>query len=96
MFREQEFVEPKTEVFTQLCNGENPSNSFDQLFVVEHPTFREFYKWLEEAGDAHIGTGGSTRVSGSGDLITVEVKDERKRFDIAWPEALVIKFKEKN
>jgi type III restriction enzyme len=94
MFREQEFEEAKAEVFDQLKNNENPSNSFDQLFVVEHPTFREFYKWLEEAG-AHLGKGDSTKVPGTGDLITVEVLDERKKFDIAWPEALVTEFKER-
>jgi type III restriction enzyme len=94
MFREPEYEEPKNEVFNQLKNGENPGNSFDQLFVVEHPTFREFYKWLEEAG-AHIGTGDSTKVPGTGDLITTEVKEERQKFDIAWPETLVTEFKEK-
>lgn len=91
MFKEPEFQEPKNESFNQLKSRQMPSNSFDQLFIVEHPTFREFYKWIEQAG-----AGDSSKVSGAGDLIAVEVNEERLKYDLAWPETLVTEFKEKS
>lgn len=95
MFREPEYEEAKNESFDLLRNRQKPKDSFDQLFIVEHPTFREFYKWIEEEG-ANIGKGNSASISGAGDMIQVEVVEDRLKFNLAYPETLVTEFKEKS
>lgn len=95
MFRESEYEEAKNESFELLRNKQKPKNSFDQLFIVEHPTFREFYKWIEDEG-ANVGKGDSSSVSGAGDMIQIEVTDEKLKYDLAWPETLVTEFREKS
>jgi len=94
MFKEPEFEEPKFEAFSLLQQKKTPTNSFDQLFVVEHPTFRKFYEWIEREG-GFLGRGSSIQVSGPGDFVTIEPTDERiSKFDLAWPEEILTDYKE--
>jgi type III restriction enzyme len=89
MFHEPEFEQPKFEAFTLLQQKKTPTNSFDQLFIVEHPTFRRFYEWIEKKG-GFLGRGSSIQISGMGDFITVEPTADRiSKYDMAWPEEIV-------
>ena len=89
MFHEPEFEQPKFEAFTLLQQKKTPTNSFDQLFIVEHPTFRRFYEWIEKKG-GFLGRGSSIQVSGMGDFITIEPTADRiSKYDMAWPEEIV-------
>jgi type III restriction enzyme len=85
-----EFEEPqiwgaKKEAVELLRSKRQPSNSFDFLFVVEHPRFRQFYQDLRNQGYL-IGEGDTSEVRPTGDLITVDALPDRiPLFDIYWP-----------
>lgn len=91
MFREPEYELPKSEAMDNIMKKERLSNSFDQLFIVEHPAFRDFYNWIEQSG-GHISKGDSSKVPASGDFIHVEVTNELLKYDIAWPEEIITDF----
>lgn len=55
----------------------------DILFIVEHPRFREFYDELINGGLAAVDTGASS-ANAMGDMVTAELKDGYKKYDIAW------------
>src|SRR2546425_950632 len=82
---EPQIWESKKEAIEQIKRRRQPSNSFDFLFVVEHPRFRQFYQNLRSQGYL-IGEGDTTQVRSTGDLIPVDALPERiAEFDIAWP-----------
>jgi type III restriction enzyme len=87
MFSEPEYADAKREAFRDLRRTppRPPSNSFDFLFIVEHPRFRQFYEQLRQEGYI-ISGGDSGSVSVTGDLLTVEALSSRlAEFDLAWP-----------
>lgn len=80
--------EAKREAREDLMQNKPPRNSFDLLFVVEHPQFRSFYEELRAQGYA-IGTGDTEGIDGGGDIATVEATPDRiAQFDLAWPTLL--------
>jgi type III restriction enzyme len=82
---EPQIWEAKKEAIELLRKKRQPSNSFDFLFVVEHPRFRQFYQDLRNQGYL-IGEGDTTQVRSTGDLISVDAMPERiPLFDISWP-----------
>lgn len=82
---EPQIWESKKEAIEQIKRKRQPSNSFDFLFVVEHPRFRQFYQDLRSQGYL-IGEGDTTQVRSTGDLIPVDALPDRiAEFDIAWP-----------
>jgi type III restriction enzyme len=91
MFREPEYQIPKSEALKSIFAKQKPSNSFDQLFIVEHPAFRTFYEWIEKSG-GHVSKGDSSKVSGTGDFMHIEVTEKLLKYDIAWPEEILTKF----
>jgi len=91
MFREPEYEIPKSDALERIMNKEKPSNSFDQLFIVEHPAFRSFYEWIEQNG-GRVSKGDSSKVSGTGDFVHVEVTDTLMKYDIAWPKEILTDF----
>jgi type III restriction enzyme len=75
----------KEEAREALVHHQQPSNSLDCLFIVEHPRFRAFYDSLRQDG-YFIGSGKTQPRSIAGDLIQVELLPARvPEFDIAWP-----------
>lgn len=82
---EPQIWEAKKEAIEEIRRRRQPSNSFDFLFVVEHPRFRQFYQDLRNQGYL-IGEGDTTKVRSTGDLIPVDALPDRiLEFDIAWP-----------
>ncbi|MEW5948685.1 MAG: DEAD/DEAH box helicase family protein [Thermodesulfobacteriota bacterium] len=80
-----ELQDAKVEAYHQIKRKKNPSNSFDFLFVVEHPRFIEFYNKLREQGYV-FGVGDTSKETSTGDIIPVDAVTERiPLFDIAWP-----------
>lgn len=80
-----ELMDAKQEAYHEIRRKKNPSNSFDFLFVVEHPKFIEFYNKLREQGYI-IGIGDTSTETSTGDVIPVDAVTERiPLFDIAWP-----------
>lgn len=88
MFPSHEYPElqyAKEEAYHEIRRKKNPSNSFDFLFVVEHPRFIEFYNKLREQGYV-FGVGDTSGEPTTGDIIPVDAMTERiPPFDIAWP-----------
>jgi type III restriction enzyme len=82
---EPQIWDAKKEAIELLRKKRQPSNSFDFLFVVEHPRFRQFYQDLRNQGYL-IGEGDTTEVRSTGDLISVDALPDRiPLFDISWP-----------
>jgi len=80
-----ELHEAKREAFYEIRRNKIPSNSFDFLFVVEHPRFRAFYESLKQEGYI-IGGGDSSETPSTGDILPIDAIPERiENFDIAWP-----------
>lgn len=86
MFTEPEFAEVKKQAFKEITEkNEEPTNSLDFLFIVEHPRFIRFYDELREEG-LTIVEGDSRKISPAGDIITVDALTERiEEYDIAFP-----------
>jgi len=80
-----ELQDSKLDAYHDIRRKKNPSNSFDFLFVVEHPRFIEFYNKLKEQGYV-FGTGDTSKEISTGDIIPVDAVTERiPLYDIAWP-----------
>jgi len=80
-----ELQDAKLDAYHEIRRKKNPSNSFDFLYVVEHPRFIDFYNKLIEQGYV-IGIGDTSRESTTGDIIPVDAITERIPLcDIAWP-----------
>ncbi|HIH96758.1 MAG TPA: DEAD/DEAH box helicase family protein, partial [Thermoplasmata archaeon] len=75
----------KVEAIEEIKRNKIPSSSFDFLFTVEHPRFRQFYENLRKEGYL-IGTGDTSKRSSTGDLISVDALPVRlDEYDIYWP-----------
>src|SRR3990172_5635780 len=80
-----ELQDAKLEAYHEIRRKKNPSNSFDFLFVVEHPRFIEFYNKLKKQGYV-FGIGDTSGGISTGDIIPVDAIPGRiPLFDIAWP-----------
>ncbi len=80
-----ELKDVKTEAYHDIKRKENPSNSFDFLYVVEHPRFVEFYNKLKEQGYV-FGIGDTSGEPTTGDIIPVDAVTVRiPLYNIAWP-----------
>jgi len=84
MWREPEYAEAKIENRRRLLvDKREPLNYMDILFIVEHPRFRQFYDELINGGLAAVDKGNES-VSALGDMVTAELKENYKDYDIAW------------
>jgi len=86
MWRDDEQIKSaKDETRHLIANGQEPNNSFDVLFVVEHPKFAHFYDELisgglaVEFGDSPPGT------SATGDVEKVLLREGYEEFDFQIP-----------
>ena len=83
--RYPEIWQAKKESIEDIRGNRMPSSSYDFLFVVEHPKFRQFYERLRRAGYL-IGSGDTSEATSTGDLIPVDAIPHRiEDYDIAWP-----------
>jgi len=75
----------KVEAMEDIRRNRPPSSSFDFLFIVEHPRFRQFYERLRREGYL-IGMGDTSDKSSTGDIIPVDaIPDRVSEYDIGWP-----------
>src|SRR3989344_5031969 len=85
MFPEPEYTLDKIENYQKLGKREPLINSYDLLFVVEHPKYNEIYNQLTEAG-AIIASGSSIEISLDSKSVLISIDESRiDKFDIAWP-----------
>ncbi len=86
MWRADEQIdELKRETRDRIARHEEPTNSFDVLFIVEHPAFADFYDELLSEGLA-AEVGDETNSSDpTGDLETIELRDGYEAYDFKIP-----------
>lgn len=88
MFPQDEYPqvwELKTEARRLIEERKAPTNSFDFLFIVEHPRFKEFYQHLREQG-YDIGIGDTGSKPSTGDLLPIDAIPARiQEFNLMWP-----------
>lgn len=94
MFPEPEYKVEKNENYQKIKNKEPLINSYDLLFVVEHPKYNEIYTQLTEAGAA-IASGNSIDISLDTKSVLISIDESRiKALDISWPVSLKYKTEE--
>lgn len=77
--------ELKAETRDRISKGLEPTNYFDVLFVVEHPSFSDFYDELLRDG-LMVETGeGSDSVGATGDLENVDLRPGYQAYDFEIP-----------
>jgi type III restriction enzyme len=88
MFPQEEFPQiwqTKIEAIEEIRKNKPPSASYDFLFIVEHPRFRNFYERLKEEGFV-IGEGDSSKAKATGDIIPIDAMPSRiDQYDVAFP-----------
>jgi len=94
MFSEPEYLQDKYENYQRIEKRQELINSYDLLFVVEHPKYNEIYKQLTDAG-AIIASGSSIEISLDSKSVLISIDESRiKNYDIAWPINLAYKTEE--
>ncbi|KPQ43796.1 MAG: type I restriction enzyme EcoKI subunit R [Candidatus Methanoperedens nitroreducens] len=94
MFPEPEYRAEKSENYQKIKNKEPLINSYDLLFIVEHPKYNEIYTQLTEAGAA-IASGNSIDLSLDTKSVLIKIDESRiKAFDISWPVSFAYKTEE--
>jgi type III restriction enzyme len=94
MFPEPEYKPEKIENYQKIKNKEPLINSYDLLFVVEHPKYNEIYTQLTEAGAA-IASGNSIDLSLDTKSVLINIDESRiKALDISWPVSFAYKTEE--
>ena len=88
MWREPEYQDVKKENLERLLQlKEEPKNYLDILSIVEHPAFIKFYENLED-GLVVEERDGVDKGSVLGDMISVGLKENFKRYDLYFPQIL--------
>lgn len=86
MWRGDEQIEDeKAETRERFRRRLEPTNFFDVLFIVEHPAFAEFYSELLSEGLAGEIGDDADQVDPSGDLESIEMRDDYEQFDFRVP-----------
>lgn len=85
MFPEPEYLADKIENYNRIKDKQPLINSYDLLFVVEHPKYNEIYEQLTEAG-AIIASGNSIEVDLDSKSVLVSIDESRiEDCDLSWP-----------
>jgi len=85
MFPEKEYLEDKIENYERIKSKKPLINSYDLLFIVEHPKYNEIYDQLTQAG-AIIASGNSIEVSLDSKSVLVSIDENRiPELDFSWP-----------
>ena len=82
---DEEIDELKRETRERIRQKLEPTNLFDVLFIVEHPAFAAFYDELVEGGLAVELDEESDKTKATGDLETVELREDYQRYDFRVP-----------
>lgn len=77
--------ELKHDTRERIARHEEPTNSFDVLFIVEHPAFAEFYEELLSGGLAVTVGDGGEKADPLGDLETVGLREDYEQYDFLIP-----------
>jgi type III restriction enzyme len=85
MWREPEYADIKRENRERINHGHEPGSLIDVLSIIEHPAFQAFYEDLIQDGLATAGFDDMDAQSGTGDLMTVGLRDGYEAFDFAVP-----------
>ncbi|MBI2176022.1 DEAD/DEAH box helicase family protein [Candidatus Woesearchaeota archaeon] len=94
MFPEPEYWQDKYENYQCLEKRQKLINSYDLLFIVEHPKYNEIYTQLTDAG-AIIASGSSIELSLDSKSVLVSIDEQRiAKLDLAWPTAFYYKTRE--
>ncbi len=89
MFRESEFREQKEENRRRVLKQKLSPNSYlDVLSIVEHPAFSEFYGDLLSEDEYGFDENEPTEGTSTGDMIKVSLKEDYKKYDMAFLEIL--------
>lgn len=82
---DDEIDELKAETRERIARGQEPTNYFDVLFIVEHPAFSDFYDDLLSAG-LMVETGDNAdSTSVTGDLEHVDLRPGYQAYDFEVP-----------
>lgn len=88
MFTQEEYPQiwqAKVEAIDEIKRNKPPSSSYDFLFIVEHPRFRNFYEKLRQEGFI-IAEGDSSRTNSTGDIVPIDAIPSRiDSYDICFP-----------
>ena len=85
MFTEDEYREPKLQNMELLRRNEPLINSYDFLFIVEHPKYNQIYTDLKNAG-ALLSSGESKTLALDSKRILVTIDETRiAEYDLYWP-----------
>ena len=85
MFTEDEYSEPKMQNMELLRKNTPLINSYDFLFIVEHPKYNQIYADLKKAG-ALLSSGESRSIALDSKRILIRIDETRiPEFDINWP-----------
>ncbi|RXZ43837.1 DEAD/DEAH box helicase family protein [Crenobacter cavernae] len=85
MWRDAEYSDIKRENRERLKAGQEPDNLVDVLTIIEHPAFQSFYGELMNEGLAGTTTEDSDGASSTGDLLSVDLRDDFEAYDFAIP-----------
>ncbi|MEI6746411.1 MAG: DEAD/DEAH box helicase family protein [Methylococcaceae bacterium] len=85
MWRDQEYADSKRENRENISNGKEPNSLIDVLSIVEHPAFQSFYDDLMKEGLVGITGDDTDGGSSTGDLISVQLRENYHEFDFAIP-----------
>ncbi|MBR4508354.1 MAG: DEAD/DEAH box helicase family protein [Elusimicrobiaceae bacterium] len=87
MWREPVYFDIHQENLEKLKRHEMPDNRLDVLSIIEHPAFMQFYKELED-GLVVEERGAPKRENILGDIITVGLKNDYKKYDLFFPQII--------
>lgn len=86
MWRESDYIDIKREDRLRVLKNHQPPRTYiDTLSIVEHPAFIKFYDDLQDQGlvavdEGDVGAGGAT-----GDILTVGLREDYRKYDFQWP-----------
>lgn len=85
MWRDEDYADIKRENRERINKGQEPGSLIDILSIVEHPAFQSFYDDLMKDGLVGETSEDSDSTSSTGDLISVELREDYAEYDFALP-----------
>ena len=86
MWRGDEQIDSlKRETRERIRQGQEPTNYFDVLFIIEHPAFSAFYDELLQEGLAGEVVEDDGTTNPTGDVESIGLREDFERYDIAIP-----------
>jgi type III restriction enzyme len=82
---DEQIDELKRETRERIASHEEPTNSFDVLFIVEHPAFTDFYNELLKGGLLAEVDDDDDKKDPTGDLETIDLRGDFEKYDFQIP-----------